>query len=121
MILTYAVNRNIYGIDNIYNNLKTDKKCEVYGKKKINEPKEAKKKENNKKLQKTGEKRFVILSKYNIFFKNIQPSIMNMYPGIENRERMGKIGIEWRKHNAIIANIKAKYVQHITWVINDLY
>jgi len=55
------------------------------------------------------EAKFVKLSKYNIFFKNIQPLIMDMYPGIENRERMGKIGIEWRKHNAMIAKMNGKY------------
>ena len=32
-----------------------------------------------------------------------------MYPGIENSERMGKIAIEWRKHNAMIAKINEKY------------
>jgi len=46
---------------------------------------------------------------------------MIMYHGIENRERMGRICIELMKHNAIIANLKAKYVQHIMWVIKDLY
>jgi len=30
-----------------------------------------------------------------------------MYHGIENRERLGKICIEWVKHNAIIANLNA--------------
>jgi hypothetical protein len=41
-----------------------------------------------------------------------------MYHCIENRERMGRICIELMKHNA---NLKAKYVQHIMWVIKDLY
>jgi len=105
MILINKVNREIDCID----------KC-----KKAKDEEKTVIKKNKKKLQETGDKRFVILSKYNIFFKNIQPFIMDMYPGIKNKERMGKIGIEWRKHNVIIAKLKDKYVQEIKWVIKEL-
>jgi hypothetical protein len=67
--------------------------------------------------EKEEQKRFVILSKYNIFFKNMQSVIMDMYPGIKNKERMGKIGIEWRKHKMIISNLNDKYVEEINWVL----
>jgi len=78
--------------------------------------KEAIRKAKKAKSDKNGEENFVKLSKYNIFVREYQKRIMDMYPGIENRERMGKIAIEWRKHNAIIANLKDKYVEEITWV-----
>ena len=55
--------------------------------------------------------RFVILTKYNIFVREYQKRIMEMYPDIKNNERMVKIGIEWRKHNAMIAYITNKYSQ----------
>jgi flagellar biosynthesis/type III secretory pathway protein FliH len=150
MILVDTVNRDIDGIDNIYKNWKKEKASvsikKVYQEKNeaIQKAKEVKKeairkakegekeairkaKESEKeaikkaKAAKNGEEKIVKLSKYNIFVREYQKRIMEMYPGIENRERMGKIGIEWRKHNAIIANLNDKYVEEITWVPKVLF
>ena len=137
MILVDTVNRDIDGIDNIYKNWKKEKasvsikkvcqekneaiqKAKEVKKEAIRKAKEGEKeairKAKKAKSDKNGEENFVKLSKYNIFVREYQKRIMDMYPGIENRERMGKIAIEWRKHNAIIANLKDKYVEEITWV-----
>jgi len=62
------------------------------------------KKKKNIKLDKNGEEKVKVLSKYNIFVKDIQNRIMDLYPGITNKERMGKIAEEWKKHKEIIAD-----------------
>jgi len=104
MILINKVNREIGCIDKCKKD-KDDDKSVIKSK---------------KKNEQNGDKRFVILSKYNIFFKNMQPFIMEMYPEIKNKERMVKIGIEWRKHNVIISKLKDKYVEEIKWVLKEL-
>ena len=63
----------------------------------------------NKKLDENGEKKFVILTKYNIFVREYQKRIMELYPGIDNKERMVKIAIEWEKHKAIIEKLNSEY------------
>jgi hypothetical protein len=62
------------------------------------------KKKKNIKLDENGEEKVKVLSKYNIFVKDIQHRIMDMYPDITNKERMGKIAEEWKKHKEIIAD-----------------
>jgi hypothetical protein len=34
---------------------------------------------------------------------------MELYPGIDNKDRMVKIAIEWEKHKAIIAKLNSEY------------
>ena len=63
----------------------------------------------NKKLDENAEKKFVILTKYNIFVREYQKRIMELYPGIDNKDRMAKIAIEWEKHKAIIAKLNSEY------------
>jgi len=63
----------------------------------------------NKKLDENGEKKFVPLTKYNIFVREYQKRIMKLYPGIDNKERMVKIAIEWEKHKVIIEKLNSEY------------
>ena len=46
------------------------------------------------------------LSKYNIFMKECQPKIKEMYPDISNTERLRKVGEEWAKHKEALAALK---------------
>ena len=103
---------DIKEIDDVYKNMKKElKEMKKEAVKKAKEDvKEAKKKnkeavEKNIKHDDNGEEIVRVLSKYQIFVRDIQPRIMDMYPEIPYKERMGKINLEWNKHKAIIARI----------------
>jgi len=115
MLSVNSMEMDIKEIDNVYKNMK--KELKEIKKEAVKKAKDAVKEANkkikedikkNKKIDKNGEEKVKKLSKYNIFVRDIQPRIMEMYPGIANNERMGKIKLEWDKHKAIIARIQER-------------
>jgi hypothetical protein len=103
---------DIKEIDDVYKNMKKElKEMKKEAVKKAKEDvKEAKKKnkeavKKNIKHDENGEEIVRVLSKYQIFVRDIKPRIMDMYPEIPYKELMGKINLEWNKHKAIIARI----------------
>jgi len=91
-------------IDESYKNWVKDKKEEKKQNLKDKKANVGKGKKNGKKaVDENGVEKPKVLSKYNIFMKECQPKIKEMYPDISNTERLRKVGEEWAKHKEALA------------------
>jgi len=91
-------------IDESYKNWVKDKKEEKKQSLKDKKANVGKGKKNGKKaVDENGVEKLKVLSKYNIFMKECQPKIKEMYPDISNTERLRKVGEEWAKHKEALA------------------
>ena len=91
-------------IDEAYKNWVKDKKEEKKQSLKDKKANVGKGKKNGKKaVDENGVEKPKVLSKYNIFMKECQPKIKEMYPDISNTERLRKVGEEWAKHKEALA------------------